>query len=201
MYISIWQFKDYITKILQLYERLRTERGYSKAVQWKTGLESAHETSRRPLARSGPKRSSKTLWRYSCKGVAFWAWRSTKIPSNEDALDWCFQLALAIQQAAQLIKNPNIGGTTIESTYELFKEHKKSLPPRPTGDRSDIFHALDSLWNVTFKNLTRNARALLSVLSLLSPGKFCIPSTIITLLKPEQTGFWFISSCQNIKKL
>ncbi|KAH8602772.1 P-loop containing nucleoside triphosphate hydrolase protein [Bisporella sp. PMI_857] len=83
-------------------------------------------------------------------------------------------LALAIQQAAQLIKNPNIGGITIASTYELFREHKKNLPERLTGERSVIFHALDSVWNMTFTNLSRNARDLLSVLSLLAPDGILI---------------------------
>jgi len=82
------------------------------------------------------------------------------------------QLALGIEQAASLIKNPRIGGATIASTYESFKEHKRKLPPRATGQSSDIIQSLDSLWNMTFTNLTRNSRDLLGVLSLLSPGEF-----------------------------
>jgi hypothetical protein len=77
---------------------------------------------------------------------------------------------LAIQQAAQLIKKPNIAGTTIAGCLETFKEIKRSLPPRQTADRSDIIHSLDSLWDMTFKHLSRNARDMLSVLSLFSPG-------------------------------
>jgi len=46
------------------------------------------------------------------------------------------------------------------------------LPPRPSGERSVLVHSLDTLWNMTFSNLTRNARDLLSVLSLLAPGQF-----------------------------
>jgi hypothetical protein len=79
---------------------------------------------------------------------------------------------LAIQQAATLIKDPDIGGPTIASTYELFKERAKDLPLRPTGVRSDIIHSLDTLWNMTFTRLSRNARDLLSGLALLSPGKY-----------------------------
>ncbi|MCJ1400647.1 hypothetical protein MMC11_003855 [Xylographa trunciseda] len=78
-------------------------------------------------------------------------------------------LALAIQQAANLIINPSIGGTTIVTTYELFKENLRSLPERQSGERSEIVHSLDTLWNMIFSSLTRNARDLLSVLSLLSP--------------------------------
>lgn len=55
------------------------------------------------------------------------------------------QLALAIEQAAQLIKDDAIGGPSIASTYELFKDHLKSLPARPAGKRSDTVHALDSV--------------------------------------------------------
>jgi hypothetical protein len=83
---------------------------------------------------------------------------------------WHWQLALAIQQAAQLVKDEAIASTTIAAFLESFKEHKKTLPARVSGDRSDIVHSLDSLWNMTFTNLSRNARHLLSVLSLLSPG-------------------------------
>jgi hypothetical protein len=82
------------------------------------------------------------------------------------------QLALAIEQAAELIKNDAIGGPNIASTYESFKERQKDLPERAIGMRSDTVHALDSLWNMRFTNLSRNSLALLSVLSLLSPGKY-----------------------------
>jgi hypothetical protein len=85
------------------------------------------------------------------------------------------QLALAIEQAAELIKNDAIGGPTIASTYESFKEHQNTLPERLAGDRSETIHALDSLWNMRFTHLHRNALALLSVLSLLSPGMSLIP--------------------------
>jgi hypothetical protein len=80
------------------------------------------------------------------------------------------QLALAIEQAAELIKNDAIGGPNIASTYDSFKDHQNSLPPRLKGGRSDTVSALDSLWNMRFTHLSRNSLALLSVLSLLSPG-------------------------------
>lgn len=82
------------------------------------------------------------------------------------------QLALAIQQAAQLIKDEKAGGgKSILGTFEKFKEHKRNLPPRISLERDDRIHSLDALWNMTFTVLSRNARDLLSVLSLLSPGK------------------------------
>jgi hypothetical protein len=73
-----------------------------------------------------------------------------------------------------LINNDAIGGMTIASTYATFKERQKDLPERQSGTRSDIIHALDSLWNMIFTNLSRNALALLSVLSLLSPDGILI---------------------------
>ncbi|KAK0118550.1 hypothetical protein ONS95_007438 [Cadophora gregata] len=78
-------------------------------------------------------------------------------------------LALAIQQAAQLVNNSSIGDSTIVSVLKSFKDHEKSLPPRPIHPRSDMEKALDSLWDISFTHLSRNARDLLSVLSLLSP--------------------------------
>jgi hypothetical protein len=82
------------------------------------------------------------------------------------------QLALAIQQAAQLIRNPDIGGMTIASTYAAFKEDKGKLPDRHSGERSEIYKSLDTLWSITFNSLSGNAHDLLSVLSLLSAGTY-----------------------------
>jgi hypothetical protein len=98
-----------------------------------------------------------------------------------------WQLALAIQQAATLIKNPSIGGPTIVSTYELFKERAKDLSIRPTGIRSEIYQSLDTLWNMTFTHLSRNARDLLSIFSLLSPGEY----TFIQVSRPLKSTLTF----------
>ena len=81
-------------------------------------------------------------------------------------------LALAIQQAAILIKNPEIGGPTISKTYEMFKEKIRTLPERHVSERSSTEISLDALWDMTFNSLTKNARALLGVLAWLSPGIF-----------------------------
>lgn len=81
-------------------------------------------------------------------------------------------LALAIRQAAILIKNPEIGGPTIAKTYEVFKEKSRTLPERHVSDRSSTEEALDALWDITFNSLTKNARVLLGVLAWLSPGIF-----------------------------
>ncbi|XMA10957.1 hypothetical protein WAI453_003748 [Rhynchosporium graminicola] len=81
-------------------------------------------------------------------------------------------LALAIEQAAELIKNVAFGGPSIASTYESFKERQKDLPERAIEMRSKTVHALDSLWYMRFTNLNRNSFDLLSVLSLLAPRKY-----------------------------
>ena len=80
-------------------------------------------------------------------------------------------LALAIQQAAQLIRSPNIGGPGIEKTYEAFKEKIKTLPERHSSVRSSSERALDALWDMIFTSLSQNARALLGVMAWLSPGE------------------------------
>ncbi|KAG4441816.1 hypothetical protein IFR05_002680 [Cadophora sp. M221] len=63
-------------------------------------------------------------------------------------------LAIAIQQAAQLVNNVSIGGPTIASTLEAFKVHQKSLPPRHIHPRSVMELALDSLWDMSFNGVT-----------------------------------------------
>lgn len=79
-------------------------------------------------------------------------------------------LALAIQQAAQLIDNSDIGGPTITKTYEEFEKRLRTLPERHQSKRSESEKSLDALWDMIFKALTPNARVLLGVLAWLSPG-------------------------------
>ncbi|KAH8602769.1 hypothetical protein B0O99DRAFT_587847 [Bisporella sp. PMI_857] len=83
-------------------------------------------------------------------------------------------LALAIQQAANLIKNPNIGGPTIAKTYESFKEKSRILPDRHSKPRTSSERALDALWDMNFNSLGINARALLGVLAWLSPDSILV---------------------------
>jgi hypothetical protein len=101
--------------------------------------------------------------------------REGKIPPLEFAaaksmLEDLKGLPLAIRQAAILIKDPKIGGPTISKTYAMFKEKIEILPERHSTPRSNSERALDALWYMTFNALTPNARALLGVLSWLSPG-------------------------------
>jgi hypothetical protein len=98
-----------------------------------------------------------------------------KIPASEvtaakNLLERLEGLPLAIQQAAILIKDTEIGGPTIAKTFETFKEKCRTLPERHYLPRSTAEISLDTLWDMTFNSLTRNARALLGVLAWLSPG-------------------------------
>ncbi|KAL2064598.1 hypothetical protein VTL71DRAFT_3735 [Oculimacula yallundae] len=106
-------------------------------------------------------------------------------------------LALAIQQAAQLVTHEVIGGATISSTLELLKESERSLPLRPSKPRSDIEHALDSLWDMSFSHLSRNARSLLSVLSLLSPDGVALDLFLPTNQKALDGKLHFCKQSRN----
>jgi hypothetical protein len=90
-------------------------------------------------------------------------------------------LALAIQQAAQLIKDPDIGGPTIAKTYEMFEKRLRTLPERYSSKRSSSERPLDALWDMIFTSLSRNARILLGVLAWLSPGRnpYCLQTSQI----------------------
>ena len=94
--------------------------------------------------------------------------RENKIPSSEvkAASAWLERLdgvSLAIQQAANLIKDPDVGGTTIAQTLEVFDERSRN-----TRGRSS--RALDSLW------------AMSRVLAWMSPGKISSDKTYYSLL-------------------
>jgi hypothetical protein len=94
----------------------------------------------------------------------------TEVTAAKNLLDRLEGLPLAIRQAAIMIKNPDIGGPTVAKTFEMFKEKSRTLPERLSGTRSSSERSLDALWDMTFNSLSRNARALLRVLSWLSPG-------------------------------
>jgi hypothetical protein len=94
----------------------------------------------------------------------------SEITAAKNLLERLGGLALAIQQAAILIKNPEIGGPTISKTYEMFKEKSRTLPERHLSDRTSTEQPLDALWDMTFNSLTKHSRALLGVLAWLSPG-------------------------------
>jgi hypothetical protein len=102
--------------------------------------------------------------------------REGKIPQSEIAsaksmLAMLEGLALAIQQAANLIKDADVGGPTISKTFEVFKERIRTLPERYSNPRSSAERALDALWDMTFSLLTKNAKVLLGIFAWLPPGK------------------------------
>jgi hypothetical protein len=96
--------------------------------------------------------------------------KTAEVTAAKEFLQRLEGLPLAINLAAQLIKNEQVGSATIESTFELFKQHASQLPERILGKRSDTYHALDTLWDMNFRLLSDNAGDLLKVLSFLSPG-------------------------------
>jgi hypothetical protein len=95
---------------------------------------------------------------------------ATEITAAQNLLERLEGLPLAIQQAAILIKDTEIGAPTIAKTFETFKEKIRTLPERHYQPRSTADKAVDALWDMTFNCLTRNSRALLGVLAWLSPG-------------------------------
>ena len=106
-------------------------------------------------------------------------YEESRLPASElsaarEIIDDLEGLALAIQQTAILIKDPEIGGRTISGCLELYKEKSRTLPERHLTARSSSEKSLDVVWDVTFTSLTRNARALLDVLAWLSPGLYHI---------------------------
>ena len=72
--------------------------------------------------------------------------RGSEIAAAKTLLDKIGGLALAIQQAAILILNPDIGGSTISAALELFNSNSKRLPQRPHGEeRSEMIHGITHL--------------------------------------------------------
>jgi len=79
-------------------------------------------------------------------------------------------LTLAIVQAAGLIKEARVtGDRSIRAFLELFEDSHAKLSPRHIGHRDNLIHSLDTVWSIALNALSRNARSLLSVLSLLAP--------------------------------
>jgi hypothetical protein len=95
-------------------------------------------------------------------------------------------LALAIQQAANLIKDDDVGGPTISKTFEWFKERIRTLPERYSSPRSSAERALDALWDMSFSLLSKNAKVLLGILAWLPPGQFKHPKCNISQLAKQR---------------
>jgi hypothetical protein len=113
--------------------------------------------------------------------------RENKIPSSEvkAASAWLERLdgvSLAIQQAANLIKDPDVGGTTIAQTLEVFDERSRNTRGRNSKDGSDLARALDTLWDMSWSRLSTKSKNLLGVLAWMSPGKISSDKTFYSLL-------------------
>lgn len=79
-------------------------------------------------------------------------------------------LALAISQAAKLILDKDLtGDQSIVTLLEIFDKASKQLPPRFSGHRNEKIHALDTIWSIALNTISKNARSMLSVFSLLAP--------------------------------
>ena len=100
--------------------------------------------------------------------------RQSEVNAAKTLLKKTGGLALAIHQVSILINNLDIGGSTIAGALELFNSNARRLPERPELEGSEMIHALDTLWNINFSVLSPNARDLLSVLAMLSPGMLLI---------------------------
>jgi hypothetical protein len=83
-------------------------------------------------------------------------------------------LALAIEQAATMIKDATVGGSTIKTFLEYFDKCYRELPPRQKGEREKLIHALDTVWSMASRKLSPNGVSLLGVLALLSPDSIRI---------------------------
>jgi hypothetical protein len=84
-------------------------------------------------------------------------------------------LSLAIVQAATLIKDDRVGGdTSLQTFHSLFEKARIKLPVRQVASRDKLTHCLDTVWSIALNALSRNARNLLAVLSLLAPDSIPI---------------------------
>ena len=77
-------------------------------------------------------------------------------------------LPLAIDQAASLVQAGRFSSVR-ELLLAYHDAATNAVPHRPSHQHSTTNHAVDSIWYVSCQNLTRNAKAILNVLCLLSP--------------------------------
>jgi hypothetical protein len=113
--------------------------------------------------------------------------RENKIPSSEvkaasTLLERLDGVSLAIQQAANLIKDPDVGGTTIAQTLEVFDEQFRNTRRRNSKDGSDLARALDTLWDMSWIRLSTQSKNLLGIFAWMSPGKISSDMTLYSLL-------------------
>jgi hypothetical protein len=97
-------------------------------------------------------------------------------------LDKTGGLPISIYHAAKVITDEEINKTrTVRHFMELFEQAFDSLPPRQSATRDHLIKALDTIWSISFANLSPNARTILKCLSLLAPD-----SILIDLFLPRE---------------
>ena len=78
-------------------------------------------------------------------------------------------LGLAIWLTSSLITSGIQRGRSVQQLLTDFQEREAKLPARTTHSALSTSHAVDTLWSIAFEGLSDHARALSSVLCLLSP--------------------------------
>ena len=108
-------------------------------------------------------------------------------------------LGLAIGISASLIKSRRASNLTIRALLNEYDERSKTLPPRPTHTILSSSHAVDTLWSISFAGRSENAKALLSVLCLLSPDV-----TYVEIFNPKNQSILspFLDFCrQDVRRI
>ncbi|KAH8752637.1 P-loop containing nucleoside triphosphate hydrolase protein [Hyaloscypha finlandica] len=93
----------------------------------------------------------------------------SEITAAKSMLEYLEGFPLAIQQAVIFIKDSQLGGPTITKTFELFKQRIRELPERHSSPKSSTERVMDALWDLSFGQLTKNAKVLLGILAWLAP--------------------------------
>lgn len=81
----------------------------------------------------------------------------------------------------------------MKALLEEYWKVKTIVAPRPTHTHSSTNHAVDTIWYFSFQNLSENAKAILSVLCLLSPD---VTFLDIFLPQNQETLTSFLAFCR-----
>ncbi|RMZ87885.1 hypothetical protein DV736_g4887, partial [Chaetothyriales sp. CBS 134916] len=90
-------------------------------------------------------------------------------------LDKTGGLPITIYHSANLILDLDINPTqTVRHFMEGFEKAFDALPARAAAPRDHLIRALDTVWSISFANLSPNARVILNCLSLLAPDSILV---------------------------
>lgn len=95
----------------------------------------------------------------------------TELDAAKNLVDRGKGLGLAIDLIKSLILLYYARKLTIEDLLQHYDKYSEELPPRRTHTKESTSHAVDILWKIAFEYLSKDAKALLSVLCLLSPDE------------------------------